>query len=72
MLHSLNPRTESIRNPVKDLRKGFAKIFNGFEPLTDFAESLVLDAWQVLEYNFCSMEHKNNLAEKKTGSQSNS
>lgn len=44
ILHSLNPRTESIRNPVKDLRKGFAKIFNGFEPLTDFAESLVLDA----------------------------
>ena len=39
----------SIQNLVKQLRLSFLKIVNGFQLLTIFAKSSVLDIWQVSE-----------------------
>ena len=64
ILQPLLPTTESFQNTAKHLRGLFVKILNGFQSLTIFAKSSILDVWQDYE------QHGNNLTETKNGLQS--
>ena len=64
ILQPLPPTTESFQNTAKHLRGLFVKILNGFQSLTIFAKSSILDVWQDYE------QHVNNLTETKNGLQS--
>ena len=44
-------KSKASSEPLKTSKmERFAKIFNGFQPFTNFAKSSILDVWQAFEY----------------------